>query len=142
MRRVNPGMTNGFDERGAAMVEFAFIAPLLLLVLAGIIDGAQLLINQNAMHNGVMSASQYIMRGGNNLSTAKAIGYSAWSGHSSSASVDAQKACYCGGAAGDCSSLCTDGTVPEAAVTISASDTVPSWFAPYSISAQQQVRVR
>ncbi|HWU49459.1 MAG TPA: TadE/TadG family type IV pilus assembly protein [Asticcacaulis sp.] len=130
------------DERGAAIVEFAFVAPLLLLVLAGVIDGAQLLMKQNAMHNGVMSAAQYIMRGGADLNTARAIGYAAWSGHSSSAAVDAQKACYCGGAAGDCSTLCADGSVPEAAVTISATDTAPSWFAPTYISARQQIRVR
>lgn len=136
------GLFRKLDQSGAAILEFALVAPVLLLVLVGIINGASLLVKQNAMHNGVMTAAQYIMRGGNDLGTARTIGYSAWSGHSSSATVNADKTCYCGGSAGDCSKLCTDGSVPDAAVIITAKDTVQILFTPTSISTQQQIRVR
>jgi len=130
------------DRRGVAAVEFAFIAPILVLVIAGINDGAQLILKQNNMHSGVSAAAEYIMRGGSDMPTAQTIGLSAWPSHSSSASVTTNKMCYCGSTGGSCSSLCADQSVPTAYITVSASDTYAGWYTTTQISTSQKVRVR
>jgi len=130
------------DRRGVAAVEFAFIAPILVLVVAGINDGAQLILKQNNMHSGVSAAAEYIMRGGSDMPTAQTIGLSAWPSHSSSASVTTNKMCYCGSTGGSCTSLCADQSVPTAYITVSASDTYTGWYTSTQISTSQKVRVR
>ncbi len=130
------------DRRGVAAVEFAFIAPILILVVAGINDGAQLILKQNNMHSGVSAAAEYIMRGGSNMTTAQTIGLSAWPSHSDTATVTASKMCYCGSVSGSCTSLCSDQTVPTAYITVSASDSYAGWYATTRISTSQKVRVR
>ncbi len=130
------------DRRGVAAVEFAFIAPILLLVVAGINDGAQLVLKQNNMHSGVSAAAEYIMRGGNDMTTVQTIGLSAWPSHSDSATVTTSKLCYCGSAGGSCTSLCPDQTVPTAYITVAATDTYSGWYATTQIATSQKVRVR
>jgi len=130
------------SERGAAIVEFALVTPILLAALAGISDGATLLMRQNAMHSGLSSSAQYIMSGGADLTTARQVGLTSWADHSSAASVTASKACYCASAPGTCSTLCTDQTVPKAYVKIAASDTFEGWYGNATLSAEQDVRIR
>ena len=130
------------DRRGVAAVEFAFIAPILILVVAGINDGAQLILKQNNMHSGVSAAAEYIMRGGADMTTVKTIGLSAWPSHSGNASINTSKACYCAGAGGSCTSLCADQTVPLAYITVTASDSYTGWYATTQIATSQKVRVR
>jgi Flp pilus assembly protein TadG len=130
------------DRRGVAAVEFAFIAPILILIVAGVNDGAQLVLKQNNMHSGVSAAAEYIMRGGADMTTAQTIGLSAWPSHSNSASVTTSKMCYCAGVGGSCSSLCPDQTVPLAYITVAANDTYTGWYATTQINTSQKVRVR
>lgn len=130
------------DRRGVAAVEFAFIAPVLLLIVAGINDGAQLVLKQNNMHSGVSAAAEYIMRGGSDMTTAQTIGLSAWPSHSDSASVTTNKLCYCGSTGGSCTSLCADQSVPTAYITVAASDTYAGWYSSTQIATSQKVRVR
>ncbi|HVZ30127.1 MAG TPA: TadE/TadG family type IV pilus assembly protein [Asticcacaulis sp.] len=130
------------DCHGIAAVEFAMIAPILGLMIVGINDGAQLLFKQNDMHSGVSAAAEYIMRGGSDMATAQSIGLSAWASHSDGASVTASKMCYCAGAAGDCTSLCPDQSVPSAYITVAASDSYTGLFATTTLATDQKVRVR
>lgn len=156
---MNPGIANSVivarnDKRrghlfawfrhggGAAAVEFAFLAPLILVVLAGISDGASLVLKQSSMHAGVSSSAQYIMSGGADLATAKSVGLSSWPSRSEESAFSATKLCYCGSAVSDCSTLCTDATAPKAYVTIAASDYVDGWYIKTTVSTHQEVRTR
>jgi len=131
------------DTVAAAAVEFAFLAPILLLLIAGISDGAILMLRKNSMHSGVSSSAQYIMSGGTNLTTATSVGLSSWPMRTDKASFSATKSCYCGATAADCSTLCTaDSSVPKAYVTIQASDVVDGWYGTATVNARQEVRVR
>lgn len=130
------------DRRGIAAVEFALIAPILIFVIIGINDVAQLITKQNDMHSGVSAAAEYIMRGGSDMPTAQTIALSAWPSHSSQASVTAAKACYCASVSGSCTSLCPDQSVPTAYITITANDSYAGWYATTQISTSQKVRVR
>jgi len=144
IRRFTPRLfvTGLGDRRGIAAVEFALIAPILIFVAIGVNDLAQLTTKQNDMHSGVSAAAEYIMRGGSDLPTAQSIGLSAWPSHSTSASVTAAKMCYSGPVSGDCTSLCSDQSVPTAYITIAASDSYAGWYATTQISTSQKVRVR
>lgn len=127
---------------GAAAVEFAFLAPLILVVLAGISDGASLVLKQSSMHAGVSSSAQYIMSGGADLATAKSVGLSSWPSRTDKSAFSATKLCYCGSVVSDCSTLCTDSTAPKAYVTIAASDYVDGWYIKTTVSTHQEVRTR
>lgn len=129
-------------DRGAAIVEFALVAPILLAVIAGISDGASYLLRQNAMHSSVSSSAQYIMSGGSDLSTARQIGLSSWDGRSEHADVTASKDCVCVATPASCSTLCGDQTVPQAYVKIAATDTFDGWYGETTLSAEQDVRIR
>jgi len=127
---------------GAALVEFAIIAPLLLIALAGISDGASFLLRNNAMHSGLSSSAQYIMSGGSDLSTARQIGLSSWAGRSEQSDVTASKDCFCAATPSTCSTLCSDQSVPLAYVKIAATDTYDGWFGDTTLRAEQDVRIR
>jgi Flp pilus assembly protein TadG len=131
------------DRRGGAMVEFGLLAPVLVLVALGIIQGGAMLGQYNAMRTGISNGAQYVMGGGTNLSTAKLITESAWPARGANATVTASKVCRCGGAAANCSQLCAaDQSVPQAFVTITATDTFSDGIGNHSVSAKQEVRVR
>jgi Flp pilus assembly protein TadG len=130
------------DRKGAALVEFGLIAPVLAAVVLGVINGATLLLAYNSMHTAVTGGAQYVMSGGQDLPTVQEVTLTAWSHHSSQASVTATKACLCGTVTSDCNTLCTDQSVPQAFINISASDTYTGPAGTVPISATQTVRVR
>lgn len=132
----------GRNRSGAALVEFAILAPVLLAALAGISDGAGYLLHNNAMNSGLNSSAQYIMSGGSDLSTARQIGLSSWAGRSQAGNVTASKDCFCAATTATCSTLCSDQSVPSAYVKIAATDTFDGWFADSTLHAEQDVRVR
>lgn len=50
------------DERGAALVEFAIILPMMLLLFAVIIEGSRMMISFQAAISGVRDATRYLSR--------------------------------------------------------------------------------
>jgi len=50
------------DERGAALVEFAIILPIMLLLFAVIIEGSRMMISFQAAISGVRDATRYLSR--------------------------------------------------------------------------------
>ncbi|QUD89386.1 TadE/TadG family type IV pilus assembly protein [Phenylobacterium montanum] len=130
------------DEKGAALVEFGLIAPVIAVIVLGVINGATLMLAYNAMRTGVTAGAQYVMSGGQDLPTVQTVAMSAWSGHSSSASVTATKMCLCGSSSSDCSVLCPDQSVPQAFITVSASETYSGPSGTQPIATQEQVRIR
>ncbi len=54
----------------------------------------------------------------------------------------AAKSCLCGTATSDCSSLCVDQSVPQAFITLTATDTYTGPAGTVPLSAQQTIRVR
>jgi Flp pilus assembly protein TadG len=58
------------DRRGVAAIEFALIAPLLLLCLAGIADFGLLTVGRSRLANGVAQATQYALLQGSSVTLA------------------------------------------------------------------------
>ncbi|MBV1867312.1 MAG: pilus assembly protein [Marinosulfonomonas sp.] len=50
------------EERGAALVEFAIILPMMLLIFAVIIEGSRMMISFQAAISGVRDATRYLSR--------------------------------------------------------------------------------
>jgi Flp pilus assembly protein TadG len=53
----------GDDRRGVAAIEFAFLAPLFILVLSGILENGLILLTQTVLDNATRDASRSILLG-------------------------------------------------------------------------------
>lgn len=88
------------DDTGVAALEFAIIAPVLLMIFGGIADFGLLLIGKGQLANGMAQAVNYALSRGasvpNSVMTAMAKDASARSGVRSVVSVNVVgPACYC-----------------------------------------------
>jgi Flp pilus assembly protein TadG len=129
-------------QGGAAAVEFGLVAPMLLAVLLSVVEGGVLMLKYNSMRTGVTSGAQYVMGGGTDLDTTRAITLSAWAGRSNGSSASASKVCRCAGAASSCSTLCADQSVPQAFITVTASDRMNDGIINQTLTARQEIRIR
>jgi Flp pilus assembly protein TadG len=130
------------DQGGASIVEFGFIAPIIVAFFMAVLTGATWMAKYNAMHTGVSSGAQYVMAGGADLDTVRAVTQTAWPAKSGAANVSAAKVCRCGTVVSTCSNMCADGTAPQAFITITASDVVSVSGLSKTIASSQEVRVR
>lgn len=130
------------NESGASIVEFGFIAPVIVAFFMAVLTGASWMSKYNAMHTGLTSGAQYIMAGGADLDTVKAVTKTAWPAKSASATVNAVKVCRCGATVSACSTMCVNASAPQAFISITASDTVSISGLSKTITAGQEVRVR
>ena len=130
------------DQRGAALVEFAMIAPILALgiVLTG--DTATLVSRYFDMRAAVSSGSQYVMLGGTEVTVARQVATQSWTSQAQGSTVDASKACLCSGTTNACNALCPDQSVPQTYYTIQAASSFQGTLISMPLSAQQVVRVR
>ena len=130
------------DRGGAAAVEFGLVLPVLAALLIGVFDGGTLLLKYNTMHSAVSSGAQYVMAGGQDLTTAQSIAVSAWKTKPSNAQISVAKTCKCGAAAAVCTTICPDQSVPQAFVSIAATANVNGAVISQPIAATETVRVR
>lgn len=139
MRNV---LTRFGDSSGAAAVEFAFAATILGAALVGLGDIANLTYHYTDMRSAVGSGAQYVMAGGRNLSSVKAVVQAAWNTSNGSSNVTVTNACTCAGASSPCTSLCPDNSVPQSFTQIQATVTYQGLVLQQPISVQTVVRTR
>jgi Flp pilus assembly protein TadG len=120
------------DEGGVGAIEFALIAPMLALVLLGIISGWSYYLQDSDMRDSVETAGKYYIQGGTNDATALSIAEAAWDDKPSDGTVALTRTCICAGAAASCSGVCGSGSVPEIHLTIVATST---WTNPFSFDS-------
>ena len=109
------------DENGVGAIEFALIAPFMAVVLLGTISGWAYYSQNNYMRDGVEVAGKYFLQGGTSQETGLAIAEAAWTDKPDDGTVALNQSCICVGAAADCGSVCSDGSIPEKYWTIEAS---------------------
>ena len=140
-------------KRGTAAVEFALVAPLLLLLLGGLIQFGWAVWCDSALNGAVSQASYYAFMAGPNVSTAAIVTMaeqaSALGGITATASAPA---CYCASGtpaapspAASCTTNCADGSKPGVYTTIAADYTVPRFlplFAAPQLSETATVRIK
>jgi Flp pilus assembly pilin Flp len=130
------------SQTGASAVEFALIAPFLLVVLLGIAEVGWMTYQRTDMHGAVRSGAQYVMNGGRDLDTAESIVQRSWGSISQDGMIEATRFCLCATAEHICSAPCDDDSVPEAYIRLRAHATLGGVFVEYGASADDAVRIR
>lgn len=134
---------------GVSAIEFAFIAPMLILVLAGIVTGWTYSMQLMEMRTAVKTGANYILQGGVDLDAAKSAVLLSWANKPGDADVQIVRQCSCAGTVSACSTVCTgSGAIPNMSVIITASGSVDmplhNLFASAKVQAHRQdvIRVR
>jgi Flp pilus assembly protein TadG len=130
------------DERGVSAVEFALVAPVLLICLIGIYDVGSMVYKRTDMHAALRSGTQYFMNGGDDLAKAENIVEQAWTTKPDQVTVQAERFCQCGEEVHACNTLCDDDSYPAAYKRLRAMATIEGVLGDTNYSATQAIRVR
>ena len=129
-------------ERGAAAVEFAIIAPLLVAIgLAGFTawDAAG---RKQDLTSALNVGAEYYMLGGGDDAEAEGLVLAGWDKRPSFTEVEIIRECRCGVQIATCSTLCSSSAPPSAFVTIEAQASYPDALAVKLTNGSRTVRVR
>jgi Flp pilus assembly protein TadG len=134
---------------GVSATEFAIGAPLLLLVLGGIVTGWTYERQSMELRSAVKSGANYVLQGGKDLAAAKSAVLTAWPNKPQDAQVQVIQQCTCGTTVSTCTVVCAgNGSIPNMSVIITASgslDTPASDLltsTKIQTSRQETIRVR
>jgi Flp pilus assembly protein TadG len=128
--------------QGTAAIEFAFIVPVLTVIVVTLADVANIATGVGEMETAARAAVQYAMNGGTDMTVAQTQGLNAWDNEPSDAALSAVASCSCSGVAADCEIPCSDNTVPDEFVTVTASGTMGGSVIKRTENFTQKVRVR
>jgi Flp pilus assembly pilin Flp len=109
---------------GVSAVEFAFAAPILVLLLAGIVTGWTYSMQLMEIRTAVKTGANYVLQGGTDLDAVENAVLMSWTNPPDDAAVDAVRECYCAEAVHACSTVCSDGAIPNMSVIITATGSV------------------
>ena len=134
---------------GVSAVEFALVAPLLILMLAGIVTGWTYATQMMQMRSAIKTGANYVLQGGADLATAKSAVLTSWINKPEDANVQVVRQCSCAGTVSTCTTVCTGtGAIPNMSVIITASGSIDTplhnLFATAKIetSREEIIRVR
>jgi Flp pilus assembly protein TadG len=127
---------------GTAAIEFAFIVPVLTVIVVTLADVATIAIGVGEMQTAARASVQYAINGGTDMTVARTQGLNAWDSEPSDGALTAVASCSCSGTTHDCQSLCTDSSYPKEYVTVSASGTLHGHMISKKENITQVVRVR
>ena len=119
------------DRSAISATEFAIIAPVLLVIVLGMIDGWSYVSSVLSARAAVKAGINYVIQGGGEASTIQAVALAAWVDPPSDASVAATQACYCSGTTASCDLLCAGATPPTSFFNVVATGT---WLPPAPIN--------
>jgi Flp pilus assembly protein TadG len=109
---------------GTAAVEFAFIVPVLTLIVLTISDVTTIATGVGEMHTAARAAIQYAMNGGTDMTVAKTQATDAWQSEPKDGTMSVVQACTCSGSSHTCSTTCSDGSSPYVFITATATGTL------------------
>lgn len=101
------------DTRGAAAIEFSFIASFLVFCLIAVVDMGSLVSERSNMRNAMQAGAYYFMMGGDDADEAEATVKRAWGTLPQETRVAASEYCECGDVSVACTATCTDGSAPD-----------------------------
>lgn len=130
------------DDRGVSAVEFALVAPVLLMCLVGIYDIGTMIYKRADMQSALRSGTQYFMNGGDDLAKAESIVEQAWTTKPDQVTVEAERFCQCGEQVHACNVLCDDDSYPASYKRLRAMATIEGVLGDTDYSASQAIRVR
>ena len=101
------------------------VAPILLVVLAGIATGWTYSMQLMEMRTAVKTGANYVLQGGVDLAAAKSAVLLSWTSRPGDADVQVVRQCSCAGTVNACSTVCAgSGAIPNMSVIITASGSV------------------
>jgi Flp pilus assembly pilin Flp len=130
------------SKSATSAIEFGLIAPVLTTAVIGLSDASTIGIGSSKMQSAVRASIQYVMNGGIDLGIARTQGLQAWDDIPTDATMTVSQACYCGGAAGTCGVICSDGSVPSRYITSVASGTLGGDMLKYKKTVTETVRIQ
>jgi Flp pilus assembly protein TadG len=131
------------DTRGTSAIEFALVAPMLVIVTVGLADVSNMGFGSSNMQTAVRAGTHYAMAGGTDPTVAKTHAESAWTRKPDDGVVTTSRVCKCAGAEVDsCETFCPDNSRPEMYMTVTATGTLGGDFYSMSQTSTQTVRIR
>jgi Flp pilus assembly pilin Flp len=130
------------NRRGASAVEFGLIAPVLAITLLGIAEVGQIVYQRTDMHGALRSGGQYVLNGGRDLDVTREIVVRSWTAMPEDAVVEVTRTCLCATTVHACNSPCSDSSVPEAYINLSAHATLGGIVVDYGGAADDAIRIR
>lgn len=141
-------MTNRFlkrfarDRKGVSAIEFALIAPVLVISLLGVVDIGNVVYQRADMESALRAGVQYFMNGGDDLANAEDVVNVSWTTKPEGVSIVADRFCMCGAVEHACNELCDDDTYPQSFNRLRTVATFPGILTETSHAAEQSIRVR
>lgn len=130
------------SQRGNVAIEFAFIAPLFVVMILGVVDIGKLALERSDMLAAARSGSQYFMAGGTDTSRAETIINSSWTGKPADGVVSVTRVCRCAGVVSACDAVCASGDIPVSVAAIDLSANIDGVFISRTFSSSDEVRLR
>jgi Flp pilus assembly protein TadG len=131
------------DSRGTSAVEFAFIAPMLIVIAVSLADVNALSYGSSNMQSAVRAGMHYAMAGGTDAGVAQTHANNAWTKKPGDGVLTSSTVCKCAGTVvGDCNAFCADNSRPEMYITVTATGTVGGDLYSTMQTASETVRVR
>ena len=130
------------DRSGVAAIEFAFIAPTMIVGLIVVTDLSKMIMDRNDMQSAARSGIQYMINGGRNLENARDISLAGWASKPADGEVTAERYCLCAEVTHSCNELCADESIPESFSRIRLVGTLHGIWVDTAQSADEAVRVR
>jgi Flp pilus assembly protein TadG len=130
------------DSRGTSAIEFALIAPMLVVIVVALADVSRMAYGSLNMQSAVRAGIHYAMAGGIDETVAKNHAEAAWTKKPADGVLTSSKVCKCAGAAVACDPLCADSSRPEMYITVSATGTLGGDAYSISQTSSETVRVR
>jgi Flp pilus assembly protein TadG len=123
---------------GVSAIEFALTAPALIIVLAGIVTGWTYSMQLMEMRTAIKTGANYLLQGGTDLDTLESAVLMSWTNKPDDAAVDAVRSCTCAGTAHACTSVCTDKSIPNMSINITATGSVDTPFDQLFVTSKLQ----
>jgi Flp pilus assembly protein TadG len=131
------------DETGVAAVEMALVAPIVVGFAVLSMNVWDVGMRKQDMKGALKIGSQYLLNGGTNKDTARAIALAAWNRKPNVAEITVTEFYLCGAdTSADDVTLCPDGMLPAIYYKLHATATTSSAVLHNSQTADEYVRTR
>lgn len=124
------GRNLGCDQSGSSAIEFALLAPLLLILSLGLIDGWSLASFMLDMRATVSSAAGLYLQGAGNDALVKELALDAWQNKPADADLSIERSMICSEGTIDEEQMCDGERAPQIHISITASAT---WNPPFMV---------
>ena len=129
------------DTSGAAAVEFAIVAPVLALLLVGLVQGWFDVKARTDAQSAMQAGIRYYLQGGTDDTVARQFALAAWPSKPADGDVDVNRNCSCNGAVVLCTATCNS-QPPAVTVSVAARYRFNSFIGADDVLYDQSVRIR